>query len=178
MSTQTESTGPPRSGREAAPQSGDRPAPPEHPGEAIREAFSKLAEVREFAAYYIAVRIDSLKLTVRNIGIYAGLGIIGLIAGAAVVVVSVALLMTGIAGAWGALFNGRVWLGDIITGVIFLAIVALGVMVGMRVLTGMFKTRTVYKYEERLRRERERFGRSVKDEAERAVGATPRRPGR
>jgi len=170
MSTQTESTGPPRSGWEQRPDAGANPSPPVgHPAEAIRDAAGKIAELREFIAYYIAARIDALKLTARNIGIYAGLGLIGLVAGATVVVMAVALLLVGIAGAWGALFGGRMWLGDIVTGVIFLGILAVGVLVGMKVLTGVFKTKTVLKYESRQRHQREQFGRDVHDEAQRAA---------
>ena len=180
MNAQTESRDPPaggssRTGREqAAPGAPPGPAPADgHPTDALREAVAKLAELREFAAYYVAARIDAIRLTVRNIGIYAGLAILGLVAVATILVVSVALLLLGIAGAWGELFAQHKWLGDIITAVIFLGLLAGGVLIGMRVLTGMFKTTTVHKYESRQRQQRQQFGRDVRSEA----AAPERRPG-
>src|SRR5205807_3211066 len=95
----------------------DRLPPPQHPSDAVREAMTKLAEVREFAAYYVAARMDALKATVRNVGIYAALGLIGLAAGAAIVATAAVLLLWGIAGAFAALVGGRMWLGAIITAV-------------------------------------------------------------
>ena len=140
--------------------------PAGHPTEAIRDALAKVAELREFAAYYMAAKIDALKVTVRRIGIMAGLGLVGAVAGAALVVTAVVLLLLGIAGAFTALV-GHAWLGELITAVIFLAIPVVGILVGMRILTRTFKTSTVTKYEERKRQERQQFGRDVRDEATR-----------
>ena len=145
------------------------PPPPEHPSEAIGLAAAKLAEFKEFAAYYAAAKLDSIKVTARNVGIYAGIGIIGLVAAATLIIVAVVLLMTGIAGAIAAIFPAHLaWLGNIITGVLFLAIPVVGILVGMRILTKTFKTTTVHKYETRQQQQRQQFGRDVRDEATRA----------
>lgn len=170
MSAHTETSGPPpgaaRTGWEERPVGGSHPMPPPaHPTDAIRDAFAKVAEVREFAAYYAAARLDALKLTARRIGILAAIGILGAMAGATVVVVSVVLLLEGIAGAFAALFPRFPWLGDLITAVIFLAIPVIGIVVGMKILTRTFKTSTVHKYEDRQRTQRQQFGRDVRDEA-------------
>ncbi|HSU65338.1 MAG TPA: phage holin family protein [Tepidisphaeraceae bacterium] len=171
MSAQTESSGPPpsagRTGWEQRPDAGMNPMPPPaHPSDAIRDAFAKLAELREFAAYYVAARVDALKLTARRIGIYAALGLVGAVAGATVVITAVVLLLRGIAGAFASLFRPELaWLGDLITAVIFLAIPVIGILIGMRILTRTFKTSTVHKYEERQRHQRQQFGRDVRDEA-------------
>jgi hypothetical protein len=140
--------------------------PPAHPSEAIQDAVTKLAELREFAAYYVAARWDAIKSTLRRAGIFAALGLGGAIGGATVVVVAVVLLLRGIAGAFADLFPAHLWwLGDLITAVIFLVIPVAAVLIGMRVLTGMFKTLTVKKYETRKRQQREQFGRDVRAEA-------------
>lgn len=149
-----------------AESASDRLPPVEHPGEAFHEAAAKLAELREFAGYYVAVRLDALKTSVRNVGIYAGLGLIGLAAGAAVVGTAAALLLLGIAGGFGALLNGRMWLGAIITAVLVFGVIAIGVLIGLKVMTKSFKSSTVKKYEERQRRQRQQFqGRDVRHEA-------------
>jgi len=136
-----------------------------HPTEAVRDAVAKVAELREFAAYFVAAKLDAVKVTVRNIGIMAALGLVGVIGGAAVVVMAVVLLLRGIAGAFADLFPRHPWLGDLITAVIFLAIPVVAIWVGMRILTRTFKTSTVHKYELRQRQQREHFGRDVRDEA-------------
>jgi hypothetical protein len=172
MSAETQSPPPPgsaRTGWEARPDPGAHPMPPAgHPTEAIRDAVGKLAELREFASYYMAAKLDALKATARRIGILAALGLVGAVAGATVVVTAVVLLLRGIAGAFAAIFPRAPWLGDLITAVIFLAIPIVGILVGMRILTRTFKTSTVTKYEERKRQERQQFGRDVRDEATRA----------
>lgn len=172
MSAETQSPPPPgsaRTGWEARPDPGAHPMPPAgHPTEAIRDAVAKVAELREFASYYVAAKLDALKATARRIGILAALGLVGAVAGATVVVTAVVLLLRGIAGAFAAIFPRYPWLGDLITAVIFLAIPIVGILVGMRILTRTFKTSTVTKYEERKRQERQQFGRDVRDEATRA----------
>jgi hypothetical protein len=127
---------------------------------------AKLAELKEYAAYYAAVRVDMLKVTVRNIGIYAGLGIIGLIAAGAMVVTAVVLLLQGIAGAIAQLIPKFPWLGNLITAVLVLGVMAAGIIIVMKKLTGTFRSQTVKKYEDRLRRERQQFGHDVQDRAQ------------
>lgn len=141
--------------------------PPEHPADAIRDALGKLAELREFAAYYVAAKVDALKVTARQIGIFAGLGVLGGVGAATVVVVSVVLLLRGIAGAFAEIFPAHPWIGDLITAVIFLAIPVIAILIGMRILTRTFKTSTVHKYERRQSEQRQQFGRSVRDQATR-----------
>ena len=144
----------------------DRLPPPEHPSDALREAMTKLSEVREFAAYYVAVRLDGLKATFRNIGIYAALGIMGLAAGAAVLATAAVLLLLGIAGAFAALLHGNQWLGAIITAVLVFGLLGAGAVIGLKVLTRSFKSSTVKKYEDRQRQQRQQFqGRDVRSEA-------------
>lgn len=141
--------------------------PIDHPADAIRDGMGKLAELRAFAAYYVAAKVDGLKVTARQIGIFIGLGLMGAVVGATVLVVSVVLLLEGIAGAFGALFPNHPWIGELITAVIFLTIPVVGVLVGMRILTKTFKTSTVQKYELRQSQQRQQFGRDVRDQATR-----------
>lgn len=160
------SSPPPRSGWEARPDARMNPMPPvDHPSDAIREAMAKVAELREFVAYYVSAKLDALKVTIRNLGIMAALGLIGGVAGATVIVMAVVLLIRGIAGAFADLFPRHPWIGDLITAVIFLAILVIAILVGMRILTRTFKTGTVHKYELRQRQQRQQFGRDVRDQA-------------
>lgn len=171
MSAQTESSGtapsgaPPRGWDQGSGRGGDEAPPAGHPAAAIRDAVGKLRELREFAAYYLAARADAIKASVRNAGIYAALGIVGALAAGTLVVMAIALLLIGIARGLGALLGGREWLGDIITGAIFLALLAAAVVFGMKMLTRSFKSQTVRKYEQRQSQQQQQFGRDVRHEA-------------
>jgi len=147
---------PPSGAPEAEPR--PNPAAEDSPAEALRDAFGKLGEVQAYAGHFVAAKIDAIKLAIRNAGIMAALGIVGLIAVAAVVSTAIVLLLVGIAGAWGALLGDRVWLGDLITAVLVLAVLGIGVMVGLKMLNRSFRAKTVEKYEQRKRQERARYG--------------------
>ena len=177
MSAETESAGvtpAPAGSSGPDPANGEADSPrPSHPAEAVRDALRRLAELREFAAYYVSVRIDAFKASIRGAAMYAGLGLLGALTVGAVVVVAIVLLLVGIASALGAALGGRAWLGDIITSLIFLVFAAIGGSVGMKVMTRWFHSKMVHKYEERQRQQRQRFGQDVRDEAtaaERSAG--------
>ena len=54
-----------------------------------KEAFERISgdleELKEYAGYYLAAKVDGIKQTVRNIGLYAALGVLGAIVGGAIV---------------------------------------------------------------------------------------------
>ena len=154
------------SGRfEADASPGEAPSSSPPPGEAIREALFQFAKLREFAAYYVSVRIDSLRLLVRRLGIAAGMiAVIG-VGVLALVVTAVVLLMRGVAGGLAALFPHYPWLGDLIAGVLFLLVPVIAILIGMRVVTRTFRSFTVEKYETRQRQQRQHFGSDVRDSA-------------
>ena len=171
MSPQTETRNDP-SGASCGPgtrrsdQTDEPPRSHVPPAQAFHEAMEKLAELKEYAAYYAAVRVDMLKATIRNLGIYAGLAVVGLIAVGAMVVTAIVLLLDGIAGAFAQLIPKFPWLGDIITAVLFLGVMAVGIVIVMKKLTGTFRSQTVKKYEDRQQRERQQFGQDVHDRAQ------------
>jgi hypothetical protein len=131
----------------------------------MREAIAQFAKLREFAAYYVATRLDAIKLTVRRLGIAAGLMIISMIGVLAIIVTAVVLVMRGIAGGLAELFPRYPWLGDLIAGVVFLIASVLVVMIAMRAMTRTFKSFTVHRYEARQRQQRQHFGSDVRDDA-------------
>jgi hypothetical protein len=164
MSAQTQTPRPP--GERSDP---DGPPPDGHsaPAHALRDALARFAQLREFVAYYLAVRIDSLKVSIRNAGLYAAVAVLALLGTAAMIVTAVVLLLVGVAGAFAELFPGHPWLGDIITAAIFLGVVAVGLWLGMKMLTNSFRRYLVQKYERRQSRQRQQFGSDIRQEAER-----------
>ena len=130
--------------------------------EALRDAMAKVGELKEFAAYYVAAKLDSFKVTFRNLGVYAALGIVGLIAGSAIITTAAVLLLVGLAWGLGDLLWDQYWLGAVLVGLLVLGGIAAGIIIGMKKLTNSSRKRTVEKYENRQRDQRSNFGQDVR----------------
>jgi hypothetical protein len=153
------------------------PAPTAPPGEtppdeevnpavsAFHRIAEDVAELKEYAGYFVAAKIDGFKRTLRNLGLYAALGVLGLIAGGAIIATASGLIIVGFASGLGRLFGGRMWLGDIVAGIVVLGIIAGAVWMMMNKLTGAWRSQTIKKYEERKQSQRERFGHTIDDRA-------------
>jgi hypothetical protein len=134
------------------------------PQESVQRMTRLIAETKEYAAYYLGARLDSIKASVRNLGVYAALGIVGLIAASAFITTVVVLFLVGIAMGLNRLFNS-LWLGPFLVGLVCLIGLALGVVFGVKALMNSFRKATVNKYEQRQNWERGQFGRTVAEQA-------------
>ena len=68
------------------------------------------------------------------------------------------------------LFGGRAWAGDLVAGVVVLAIIAGAAWYMMKKLTGNWRTLTIQKYEQRKQTQREQFdGHDVNQRAREAA---------
>jgi hypothetical protein len=146
--------------------------PPRNPAS---EAFGRIKcdidELKEYASYYLAAKVDGLKRTAKTIGLYAVLGVIGLLVGGAIIATAAGLLIVGIADGLGRLFGGRYWLGDLVTGLLVLGVIGGAVWFMMKKLTGSWRSQTIKKYEQRKQTQRVRFGHNVKDRAAEGAAA-------
>ena len=134
-----------------------------HPAEAFREAMGKVAELKEFASYYVSAKLDALKVTGRNLGVYAALGIVGLIAGGTIISTAAVLLLVGLAIAIGKPFDpDQPWVGAIVVGLLVLGGLAGGIILFMKKLTNTSRKRVVEKYENRQRDQRIIYGEDVR----------------
>jgi hypothetical protein len=137
------------------------------PPEALKDIGTRLSELGEYVSYFLGAKVDGIKVSLRNVGIMAGLGVIGLIAAGGFIVTLVVLLLRGIAGAIGAIFEpDRLWAGELITSVLFLTLLGVGVMMGMKKLTKSSRERTAKKYAARQQTERAKFGTDVHQRAQ------------
>jgi len=152
---------------ERSANASDAHAPPKTPAEVFDDLKLRIAEVREYVAYFVAVKADAIKLVVRTTVVYAAMGIIALLAVVAAVVTAVVMLLTGAAQAIGSALGGRMWLGDLIVGAGLLALLAIGVYIGVSSLTRSSRKNTVNKYESRQRAQQSQFGRDVEQRAAR-----------
>jgi hypothetical protein len=134
-----------------------------HPAESFREAAAKLGELKEFASYYVAAKADAWKVTFRNLGMYAALGIVGLIAGSAIISTAAVLLLVGLAIAIGKPFDpDQPWVGAIVVGLLVLGGLAGGIIFFMKRLTNTARAALVEKYKNRQRDQRIQFGEDVR----------------
>ena len=156
----------PAESSESAQTQGDKggPAPPHYDG--FKRATQLLGEYKEYASYYMATKIDGIKSSARNIGIYAGLGIAGLMAFSALITTAVALFLIGAAMGLAHIFDPpKYWLGALIVGLAILVLVGVGAAVGLSKANAGFRKATVDKYEQRKRWQRGQFGRDVEQAA-------------
>lgn len=120
-----------------------------------------LAELQDYAAYYLAARADALKLQARTILTYGVLGLMAGMAAAAGLITAVVLALGGIANGLGQLMGGRIWAGQLITGLGVLIIAAATVVIGLRSVTNSSRRRTMAKYEHWRNQQRAQFGHDV-----------------
>ena len=144
-------------------------APP--PQESLRTVSTLIAEMKEYAALYLATKIDGVKITLRTLGIFAVLGVVGLIAGSAFITTAAVLLLVGAAWGLGRLFSPSydetkfLWLGALAVGLLIFTTIALGAWLGLKKLGGVFKKSLVQKYEQRQNWERGQFGHNARERA-------------
>src|SRR3954471_7134874 len=155
--------------RGPAPPQGSSQAPPNPPHfEGFQRAMQLLGEYKEYASYYMATKMDGIKASLRNVGIYAGLGIAGLMAFSALITTAVALFLIGAAMGLAHIFDPpKYWLGALIVGLAVLVLIGVGAGIGLSKANAAFRKATVDKYEQRKRWQRGQFGRDV----EQAAGA-------
>jgi hypothetical protein len=140
---------------------GSESAPPE----AFDQLLKQVAELREYVTYFVTAKTDSARLLVQKVIIWVALGFMGMIAICSVVATGVVLLLTGLAGGLTVVFDGRVWLGNILAGFLVLAILGLGSFIGVRKWRQSSQMRTVQRYEQQQLEQQAAFGHSVSQQA-------------
>lgn len=133
--------------------------------DAAKQALEKIAELREYAAYLVSIKLDSMKLSMRRLMLYAALGVVAGIAGVVAICLAVTQVLYGIGDGLGLLFGGHWWAGHLLTGVLVLAAVGITLMVMMRKITASSRESTLRKYEGRKAHQKVQFGRDVQEAA-------------
>jgi uncharacterized membrane protein len=116
------------------------------------------AELAEFVQVYLAVQSDSIRNTLRTIGLYAALGLVGGIALIALIAKATTMLLAGAAAGLGELLGDRLWAGELIVAAVVLAVIAITVYLVMNKITNTSRQKAARKYEQRRESERAKFG--------------------
>jgi hypothetical protein len=144
----------------------------EHPADALRAISSQIAELKEYVTYFISAKVDGIKASVRNVGLYAGLALVGAIVGAGLLVTAAALLLIGLAGAIGAIFDPDLrWLGDLVVGVVVLGGTVGGALWFIKRMKRTSKQQTIHKYQSRQDQQRMQYGHDVSGRARESAGS-------
>lgn len=137
---------------------------------ALRDAMSRLGELKEYASYFVAAKVDQYKVSAQKAAISKGIGVAAAVVACAAIVTAVVLLLGGMAEGVGALAvywigPGWQWLGPTIVGLIVLSAGALGALLGPKWLSRRTRAKLVAKYAERRRRQRAKYGHDVAERA-------------
>jgi hypothetical protein len=131
----------------------------------VEPLLKNLAALAEYFSYYLAVRADSLRLRLRRAVAWTLVAAIALVAACTALVVSVVLLLSGVANGLIALCGGRVWAGQLLAGFIVLSgagsLIAL--VAARQIQASLRQTRD--KYEQRQSKQRAVFGEDVGERA-------------
>jgi hypothetical protein len=136
---------------------------PPHPLSGI---FAQVRELVSYANLYFETRKDLVRSAVRRAIWMAALAAVGALAGATIVIMSAAYLISGIAHGLGTLFGHEYWLGELVTGVAVLLILGIGAFFAIKSLKRKSRERTIEKYERRQQQQREQFGHSATERAQ------------
>jgi uncharacterized membrane protein len=135
------------------------------PAEALHRLQQQVGELQAYVSHFVSAKIDGLVLSSRQLALWAILGVVGLTAAVGLVVTAVVLVLIGAADGLARLFGGQWWLGALVVGVLTLAILVLGIFIGMRTWQSRWRQQKVQQYDERQFQQQATFGHSVADRA-------------
>lgn len=133
--------------------------------ERLKHAEKLASQFGEYVGHLLRVRADKAMLAIRTALIWAIVGAAAGMMGLAAVVYATVLLLSGIAGGLGALFGGRLWLGELLTGLIVASTILIGAFMVARSLIGKGEKALHAKYEAIRKSQREKYGRDVQEAA-------------
>ncbi|MHB1033302.1 MAG: hypothetical protein ACYC35_05685 [Pirellulales bacterium] len=130
---------------------------------ALGPFLQKLAELVEYASYYLAVQSDLLRRQARVLVLYVLFGLAGALVATVILAAAAVFLIQGVAGGLSALFGGRIWAGELATGVAVPAAAGLAAYLGWKKWMRTSCRSVREKYERRQQAQRARFGRDLHD---------------
>jgi membrane protein implicated in regulation of membrane protease activity len=129
----------------------------------------KIAELFEYFSYYLTARIDAVRLSIRRRIFVAALVLVAVLTAAGMIVAAGVLICYGISGGLAQLFHSQ-WIGELVTGLLVLAAVAMMAALVLRRLFALSHAKRLAKYQTLRERQKVRFGRDVAEQAGKGKG--------
>lgn len=131
----------------------------------VKLLLKQARALREHLATYVSAKTDSAQLRLRNAALWMALVAMGSATLVGLLVTAGWFVLHGVAGGLGVLFGDRLWVGNVVTGVLAWAGLGLGTycVVARRMM--LSRKATIQKYEERRTRRQEKLGHNVGDQA-------------
>jgi Mg2+/Co2+ transporter CorB len=133
--------------------------------DAWHDLLTQMSELQAYALHLANAKVDGLQHGVRQIATWTAVGIVGLIAAAGVLVTAVVLFLKGVAQGLAIAFGDRIWLGNAVTGLGLLVLMAVMLLIGIRRQQRKSYNQRKQAYAERQLQQRVAFGRNVADHA-------------
>jgi hypothetical protein len=131
----------------------------------LADAAANLREIPDYLEYWLTAKLNQLRLWTRKVRRAVYLSFLSLVAVATGVAAGVFLLCRGVSDAISVLV-GRRWLGDLLTGLLLLAVLAVAVPFAMARSARISRLKTFAAYEYRRRRHREKHGTDVHERSQ------------
>jgi hypothetical protein len=133
--------------------------------EALHTLLHQSSELYAYFWHYIKAQIDLLKLSGRNLFVLAVIAGLGAVLAVSALVVSVVLLLTGLAVGVGVAVGGALWLGQVIVGLAMLILFVIAVLIGWSRIRNRSLSQKVQDYAERQHQQHLQFGHNAADRA-------------
>jgi hypothetical protein len=142
-------------------------SPPSEPAEigAWDQIKQQVAELLEYAAYYLEAKTDILKFRSRQLLFRVQLRIAAILVISGAFVLAITLIFIGISQGLSQLFADKPWLGPLLTGLALLLIVSLGTGGWILITRRAAQHRMMQKYEHRKINQQARFRHDVAERA-------------
>lgn len=138
-------------------------------GDGLKLLLEQVRELKEYFSHFLAAKTDSAKLALRSTVLRLVLALLGFVLLSGLLITAGWFVLSGTAGGLAILFGGRWWLGNLVTGILFLAGLGFGIYIVVAKSKRTSRERTVAKYETRQAQQESEFGRSVSNQTEHAV---------
>lgn len=137
--------------------------------DAWRLLQEQVRELKEYLLYYVSAKSDKVKIRLRNTVLWIVISALGFMTFVGFLITAGWFALNGIAGGVGVLCGDRLWLGNLVTGVLTLLGLGLGIYCTAVNQMRVSRNRTIQKYEERQARQKSEFGHNVCDQAARTA---------
>ena len=135
------------------------------PAEALHRLQQQFGELQAYVTHFVSAKIDGFVLSARQLALWIVLGMVGLTAGVGLIVTATVLVLVGAAHGFALLFGGRWWLGALVVGGGTLALLVLGIIIGMRTWQSRWRQQKVQQYDERQLQQHDTFAHSAAERA-------------